>query len=135
MKLASRHRGGLLPCITNEAAMPAPFRSLSLAIALALPCLPAAAAALHCASVNGNVTCSRSDAASCQTVDGRTVCVGGNGAVTQSFGGPPDDDTADDTADTDETEAPSPPPNRSLNLRRDGTRLHLQTDRLRIDKQ
>jgi hypothetical protein len=114
--------------------MPSSFRSVSLALSLAVLCLPAAAA-LRCASVNGNVSCSGSGAVSCQTVDGHKVCVGGDGAAVQSFGGQPMDEMADDTADTDEANTSRPLRNPGLTLRRDGTRLHLRSDRLRIDMQ
>jgi hypothetical protein len=65
--------------------------------------------------VNGNVTCAGEGAASCQTVDGHTVCTAGNGSVVQSFGGtaaPADDgqDGIDDPDVADDADMPPPPP-------------------------
>lgn len=127
------------------------------ALAVVVLCGPASAEALRCWSVNGNVSCAGPGAASCQSVDGRTVCVGGRGDTVQVFGNgdpwpdPPkwtgDDDTAeDDGAAADEAAVPlvPPPPWRflverrdrdggRLLLRREGRSLHLRTDRLSLD--
>ena len=39
--------------------------------------------------MNGNTTCAGSGAVSCQTINGRTTCVSGNGGIVQQFGGTP----------------------------------------------
>jgi hypothetical protein len=36
--------------------------------------------------VNGNINCAGPTGSSCQTVNGKTVCVSGHGGVVQSFG-------------------------------------------------
>jgi hypothetical protein len=105
---------------------------------------------LRCQSVNGNVTCAGPDAASCQTVNGRTVCVGGHGGVVQSFGNSTAPDTTGDSADAgvdaDGPDDPAPGPaikqrleqhdphGHTLLLDRDGTKLHLRSDWLSVDR-
>jgi hypothetical protein len=103
----------------------------------------ASADTLRCQSVNGNLNCAGSSGASCQTVNGKTVCISGHGDVVQSFGhsSPPDMST-DDTGDQDE-DLPTPkqrleqhgPAGRSMLLERDGTRLHVRSDWLSIDRE
>jgi len=52
---------------------------------------------LRCTSINGNLNCVGSNGVSCQTVDGKRVCVSGHGDVVQSFGnGQPGRDGMDD---------------------------------------
>ena len=110
----------------------------------------ASAETLRCRSVNGNLNCAGSDGVSCQTVNGKTVCVSGHGDVVQSFGnGPPSDPSGDDTDDAGSRGRGDVPPGpavkerlerydargRTLLLDRDGTRLHLRTDWLSIDRE
>jgi hypothetical protein len=60
----------------------------------------ASAETMRCKSVNGNVNCAGSGAVSCQTVNGKKVCVSGHGDVVQSFGGgAPSDMPSDDELD------------------------------------
>jgi hypothetical protein len=61
-----------------------------------LLCFAASASAetMRCQSINGNLNCAGSGGVSCQTVDGRKVCVSGHGDVVQSFGGGGDTDEA-----------------------------------------
>jgi hypothetical protein len=62
------------------------FTPAAAALVVAFLGAPASAEALRCRSFNGNVTCAGPGAASCQTVDGTTVCVGGDGDAVQVFG-------------------------------------------------
>jgi len=109
----------------------------------------ASAETLRCQSVNGNLNCAGSDGVSCQTVNGKTVCVSGHGDVVQSFGnGPPSDTGGDDSDDAGSGGRGDVPPGptikerlerhdssgHTLLLDRDGTRLHLRTDWLSIDR-
>jgi hypothetical protein len=82
-------------------------------------------------------------------VDGRTVCVGGNGDAVQVFGGgqpPPDPpDLDEDDGMPDDAAVPSAPPAPRLRierdgpgagrllLRREGRSLHLRTDGVSVD--
>jgi hypothetical protein len=105
----------------------------------------ASAETLRCQSVNGNLNCAGSGGVSCQTVDGKKVCVSGHGDVVQSFG---NGKSFSDGADNDEEDldgAPSRPVihqrleqhgagGHTLLLERDGTKLHIQTDSLSIDR-
>jgi hypothetical protein len=105
----------------------------------------ASAETLRCQSVNGNLNCAGSGGVSCQTVDGKKVCVSGHGDVVQSFG---NGKSFSDDADNDEDGldgAPSHPVihqrleqhgpgGHTLLLERDGTKLHIQTDSLSIDR-
>jgi hypothetical protein len=105
----------------------------------------ASADTLRCQSVNGNLNCAGSGAVSCQTVDGKKVCVSGHGDVIQSFGSgkPSADDAATDDKDLDDA-PPGPalherlerrdPRGRMLLLQRDGASLHLHSDWLSIDR-
>ena len=107
----------------------------------------ASAETLRCQSVNGNLNCAGSGGVSCQTVDGRKVCVSGHGDVVQSFGGGAS--SGDDAAEVgagDEAVDGGPsapherlerhdPRGRTLLLQRDGTSLHLRTDWLSIDRE
>ena len=54
---------------------------------LLLGSMPAMAETLQCRSVKGNVTGVGDGAVSCQTVNGRTICVSGGGGIVQEFGG------------------------------------------------
>jgi hypothetical protein len=110
---------------------------------------------LRCQSVNGNLNCAGSGGVSCQTVDGRKVCVSGHGDVVQTFGGgrssrddAADRDIGNDGSADDEgmDGGPSDPTlherlerhdahGHVLLLQRDGTRLHLRTDWLAIDRE
>jgi hypothetical protein len=68
----------------------------ALILAISLAAMPAMAGTLRCTSVNGNVNCVGDGAASCQTVNGHTVCASGDGSVMQSFGdAQPPSDAAD----------------------------------------
>lgn len=107
--------------------------------------MSASAETLRCQSINGNLNCAGSAAVSCQTVNGKKVCVSGHGDVIQSFG---NGKSSGDDADTDDEGmdgAPSDPAiqqrlerhdprGRTLLLERDGTKLHIHTDRLSIDR-
>ena len=89
-----------------------------LMLVLALNAQPGAAATLHCVAVNDNVTCAGDGAASCQTIDGHSVCTSGNGAVVQSFGAArprsdanhPGGINPDMRDDPDDADDPPPPP-------------------------
>jgi hypothetical protein len=106
----------------------------------------ASAETLHCQSLNGNLNCTGSNGVSCQTVDGRKVCVSGRGDVVQSFGADTSsrDRPAHDDARTDDEDIDAPVLHQrvelhgrdghTLLLQRDGTQLHLQTDRLSLDR-
>jgi hypothetical protein len=64
----------------------------------------ASADTLRCQSVNGNLNCAGPGGVSCQTIDGKKVCVSGHGDVVQSFGkgttsAPPDDGADDEGLD------------------------------------
>lgn len=58
--------------------------------------LAAQADTLRCTSVNGNLNCAGSNGASCQTIDGKKVCVSGHGDVVQTFGNGQTHDEATD---------------------------------------
>jgi hypothetical protein len=105
----------------------------------------ASAETMRCQSVNGNLNCSGSSGVACQTVNGKHVCVSGHGDVVQSFGAggssdwsdhDTDKDTAGDAAGLDD--APRLEQRwehgHTMLLNRDGTELHLRTDRLSIDR-
>jgi hypothetical protein len=101
----------------------------------------ASAESLRCQSVNGNLNCAGPGGVSCQTVDGKKVCVSGQGDVVQSFGKGTSADQPDDGADDEGLDnAPSErlerndPRGHKLLLERDGAKLHLRTDRLSIDR-
>jgi hypothetical protein len=110
----------------------------------------ASAETLRCQSMNGNLNCSGSGGAACQTVDGKTVCSSGHGDVVQSFGGGAsshDDASLDDSAGTDDDtdDVPPSPANKlqleqhgasghALQLQRDGSRLHIHNDWISIDR-
>lgn len=111
--------------------------------------VPAMAETLQCRSINGNVTCAGSGAASCQTVNGRTTCVSGGGGVVQHFGsarsaasGAAADEAVDHEAERREADDPVSRrglaierrgPGAALSLQREGTRLRLRTERLAVD--
>jgi hypothetical protein len=74
----------------------------------------------------------------CQTINGRQVCSSGRGDVVQSFGNAApsadaDDDMGLDPGDRQHIEQHRPGGHTML-LDRDGTSLHLRTDRLSIDR-
>jgi hypothetical protein len=105
----------------------------------------ASAGSLHCQSVNGNLNCAGSGGVSCQTVDGHKVCVSGDGSVVQSFGGGGAGADAADAAADDKGDEDAPPvvkqhlrthdhSGHTLLLDRDGTKLHLRTDGLAVDR-
>jgi hypothetical protein len=105
----------------------------------------ASAETLRCQSVNGNLNCSGSGAVSCQTVDGKKVCVSGHGDVVQSFGNGKSSSNDASTDDEDLDGATSHPvihqrieqhgpSGHTLLLERDGTKLHIQTDTMSIDR-
>jgi hypothetical protein len=104
----------------------------------------ASAETLRCQSVNGNLNCAGSGGVSCQTVDGKKVCVSGHGDVVQSFGNGKSfsDDADNDEEDLDGASRPvihqrleqHGPGGHTLLLERDGTKLHIQTDSLSIDR-
>lgn len=106
-------------------------------------CGVACAGTMRCQSVNGNVNCAGSSGASCQTINGKTTCVSGDGDVVQSFGNKASPDTTGESADRhdpdDETiqqllQQSGPNGHRML-IERDGTRLHLRTDWLSVDRE
>jgi hypothetical protein len=96
---------------------------------------------LRCQSVNGNLNCAGSGGVSCQTVNGKKVCTSGHGDVVQSFGS---GQSSGDDAYTDDDALSDPaihqrleqhgPSGRTLLLDRDGTKLHVHTDWLSIDR-
>jgi hypothetical protein len=105
----------------------------------------ASAETLRCQSVNGNLNCAGSGGAACQTVDGKTVCTSGHGDVVQSFGGGAS--SRDDSAGSDDDMDDGPPApakklqmdqqgasGHSLQLQRDGTKLHIHNDWISIDR-
>ena len=106
----------------------------------------ASAETLRCQSVNGNLNCAGSSGVSCQTVNGKTVCTSGHGDVVQSFGGGSAPDISDEHSDDpNEPDVPPAPPvkqrleqhgpnGHTLLLERDGTKLHLRTDWLSVDR-
>jgi hypothetical protein len=105
----------------------------------------ASAETLRCQSVNGNLNCAGSGGVSCQTVDGKKVCVSGHGDVVQSFGNGNSSRDDASTGDEDLDDAPAGPAihqrieqhgpgGHTLLLERDGTKLHVQTDSLSIDR-
>jgi hypothetical protein len=104
----------------------------------------ASAETLRCQSVNGNVNCAGSGGVSCQTINGQKVCVSGHGGVVQSFGKTTPPDPSDDATGTEGLDD-SPPARQQLEqrdfhgrtmlLERDGTKLHLRTDWLSVDRE
>jgi hypothetical protein len=118
-------------------------RAATLATLSILWCgVSASADSLRCQSVNGNLNCAGPGGVSCQTVDGKKVCVSGHGDVVQSFGKGTSPDTADDGADDEGLDnAPKQgsqrhdPRGHKLVFERDGSTLHLRTDRLSIDRE
>ena len=67
--------------------MSASWRSIVLASLLVVGCgVSVSAETLRCQSINGNLNCAGSSGASCQTIDGKTVCSSRHGDVVQSFG-------------------------------------------------
>jgi hypothetical protein len=107
----------------------------------------ASAETMRCQSVNGNLNCAGSGGVSCQTVDGKKVCVSGHGDVVQSFGGGKSSggDDAGDAGDEGVDGAPSDPAmrqrlerldprGRGFLIQREGTKLHLRSDWLSIDR-
>ena len=114
-------------------------------LSILLAGVSASAETLRCQSINGNVNCAGSGAVSCQTVDGKKVCVSGHGDVVQSFGGraPADTGTSGDDADKDDAPPGSVPEQRlerqdwrgrTLMLQREGNSLHLRNDWISIDR-
>jgi hypothetical protein len=106
----------------------------------------ASAETLRCQSINGNLNCAGSNGVSCQTVDGRKVCVSGHGDVVQSFGNGKSSGDDADAYDEGLDGAPADPTihqrleqhgpgGHTLLLERDGTKLHIRTDRLSIDRE
>jgi hypothetical protein len=117
----------------------------------------ASAETLRCQSVNGNLNCAGPGGVSCQTVDGNKVCVSGHGDVVQSFGNSQSSGniqsfggsaTRDDSMGDGEGLDDAPPVpvvkqrleqrdarGRTLLLEREGTKLHLRSDRLSIDRE
>lgn len=102
---------------------------------------------LRCQSVNGNLNCAGSSGASCQTVNGRTVCVSGHGDVVQTFGNgssrdEPSGDSAGDGDPDGNFKMPAVkerleqhgPGGHSMLLERNGTKLHLRTDWLSLER-
>ncbi|RAI58809.1 hypothetical protein [Roseicella frigidaeris] len=94
-------------------------------------CQPAMAETLQCHSVNGNVTCSGSGGTSCQTVDGRTVCVSGKGDVVQEFGNRAPDQAGQPAARRLWLERQGAAGR--LQLDREAGKLRLRTERLDLD--
>jgi hypothetical protein len=97
--------------------------------------------------VNGNLNCASSSSASCQTTDGKTVCVRNHGDVVQSFGKGTSPGSTDDSASVEkalENRLAEPVIKQRLEqrdaaghrllLERNGTKLHVGTDRLSIDR-
>ena len=115
-----------------------PRTVVSAAFSILLGVGPAAAETLHCQSINGNLNCAGSGGVSCQTVDGKKVCASGHGDVIQSFGS----DQSSGTDDEMDDDQPAPelrmeqhrPGGHTLMIFRDGSRLHVQTDQLSIDR-
>jgi hypothetical protein len=135
----------------TEVSMSRCSQAAAFAVLSVLWCgVSASAETLRCASVNGNVNCAGSGGVSCQTVDGKKVCVSGHGDVVQSFGNsasPHDDANRDEGTGDDEglDGAPSGPTmrqrleqhgphGRTLLLQRDGASLHFHNDWLSIDR-
>lgn len=124
----------------------------SLALLCAAPlCRPAGAETLQCRSVNGNVTCAGPGAASCQRVDGRTVCVSREGGIVQEFGARPPGrgrqaeagDEPEERAAEARRRAPGAAPRLRIErqgfagpvvIEREGGRLRIHTDRLDLDR-
>jgi hypothetical protein len=111
------------------------------ALSILLIGVSASAETLRCQSVNGNLNCAGSGGVSCQTVDGKKVCVSGHGDVVQSFGNEKPDAGTDQGSDdessdpsTEQRTEPRQSHGRTFILQRDGTSLHLRTDRLSIDR-
>jgi hypothetical protein len=105
-------------------------RVLRLASIALLCAAPAFAETLNCRSLNGNVTCSGSGGASCQRVDGRTVCLSGDGSVLQQFGAEAPRGSAEAGRQLRIERRGLAGP---LLLEREGGRLRLRTDRLDLD--
>lgn len=104
-------------------------------------CGVASAGPMRCQSVDSNVNCAGSGAASCQTVNGKTTCVSGQGDVEQSFGNTAASDAAGDKGGHDAADGSlrqrleqSGPNGRKILIERDGTKLHVRTDSLSIDR-
>lgn len=121
-------------------------RTAMFATLLSLCCaLSVQAETLRCQSLNGNVNCAGPGAVSCQTINGKKVCTSGHGDVVQSFGNGASSDQDQDAADEGLDDVPSGranelwlqqrgPRGRSMTLYRNGTELHLHTDKLSIDR-
>jgi hypothetical protein len=115
------------------------------ALSILLGGASASAETMRCQSINGNVNCAGSGAVSCQTIDGKKVCVSGHGDVVQSFGNRSSIDTDITAGDEDKDDTSQGPAleqhlerqdsrGRTLMLQRDGSRLHLRSDWLSIDR-
>jgi hypothetical protein len=123
--------------------MPGRKNAFVLACLSFLWCGVASAGTMRCQSVNGNVNCAGSGGVSCQTINGKTTCVSGDGDVVQSFGNKASPDSAGEAAEgsdpNDETIQQflqqSGPNGRRTLIERDGTRLHLRTDWLSVDRE
>jgi hypothetical protein len=123
------------------------FSHAVLVAGLSVLCCAASASAdtLRCQSVNGNLNCAGSSGASCQTIDGRTVCISGHGDVVQSFGNGasrhPRPGVTEDPGDRDgdmpemkERLEQYGPGGHWMQLQRDGNDLHVRSDWLSIDR-
>ena len=121
-------------------------RSVSLGGLVLLGCaVVASAGTLRCQSVDGNLNCAGSRAVGCQSVNGRTVCTSGGDDGVRSFGqAAPLGDRTDAAMEDPSGDAPIAstqrieqhgPGGHTLIYRRDGSRIHLRTDRLRIDRE
>ena len=107
-----------------------PSRRHLLLVAFILGCAgQASAETLRCRSVNGNVTCAGSGAASCQTVDGRTTCVSGDGGVVQQFGYAKPPAGMEELHERDAAPPPPRPMRRRLSIERQGPAGHLTLER------
>lgn len=122
-------------------------RATTLAVLSLLWCgASASAETMRCQSVNGNVNCAGSGAVSCQTINGKKVCVSGHGDVVQSFGNGATSDPSDAATEAEGwDDMPSGPVMKqrfqqydrrghTMLLDRDGSQLHLRTDKLSIDR-
>jgi hypothetical protein len=81
----------------------------------------ASAETLRCQSVNGNLNCAGSSGASCQTIDGKTVCVSRHGDIVQSFGRSSSPDTSGEFAKDSEVS-----PSRMIKQQLEQYRNHRQ---------
>lgn len=103
---------------------------------------------LRCRSLNGNINCAGSTGTSCQTINGKTVCVSRHGDVVQSFGNGstsdmPGSETEGANEQGRENDVPAlkerleqlRPNGHSLLLDRNGPEMHLRSDWFSVDRE